>query len=86
MGLILKLLVSTLGGFALHWFHNPTKQFGPKWGTILRYVIGWIGALPFLLLILPDEKREEVMEAYMLTGCSLGLGVFIGYVVTNDDD
>lgn len=86
MTLALKLLCGVVGGFAMHWFHKPASAFGEKWGLIVKYVIGWLGALPFLLLLLPDEYREEVIKAYLLTGGAFGSGVFVGHVLDGGED
>ena len=85
MTFLLKAISAVIGGFALHWFHAPASSFGPKWGSILKYIIGWIGALPFLLLLLPDEWREDVMKSYLLTGGAVGSGVFLGHLMDSDE-
>lgn len=85
MTLALKLLAAAIGGFALHWFHSPTVIFGAKWRSLVRYIIGYLGTLPFFLLLLPEEMREEAIKAYLLVGGAVGTGVFVGYVVVKDD-
>ena len=85
MNLTLKLFAGIVGGFATHFFHKPTAAFGPKWGTLVRYAIGYLAALPFMLMLLPEECREKVISAYLLTAGSFGTGVFIGYI-TDDSE
>jgi len=86
MTLALRLLSAAIGGFALHWFHAPTVIFGAKWRSLVRYIIGYLGTLPFLLMLLPEEIHEEVIKSYLLVGGAVGTGVFIGYVLETEED
>jgi hypothetical protein len=73
-----------MAGFLAHRLYQPSTGFGDRLGTLLRYAIGIVLMLPFVLLdhhalreIENDDTR--VSAAYLLAAVSVGGGVAIGH-------
>ena len=87
--MILRLIASLLGGLAGHSFHRPTQKFGPRWGSMLRYSIGYMLCIPFVAMVYSSLRHDKtdpdeinaIIVSMLLTGGGFGTGVFIGYLV-----
>ena len=79
-----KILFGLVTGYAMTQLHNPTTFFTPKWRLIVRFVIGWIGSLPVVLLLLPrtddDSLLQDVATAHLAAAAIVGCGVVVGYM------
>ena len=84
MVIIGKLILAIVSGFILHYTHNPTAIFGPKWRYIVRYVFGMLGVMPFIAWFMPEHMREEFFKSYLAGTCTFGFGVFLGYLINKD--
>jgi len=85
MSLFLRLSVTILGGLAMHRFYRPTLIFGDRWGNMMRYSIGTLLLLPFVLLInhalgSVKDDDERLMSSYLLGAGAFGTGVFVGHL------
>lgn len=84
MKLALKLFAALLAGFGTHQAYRPSLVLGERWGSLLRYVLGSLIVLPFLLLVLHDAKNEDederVTAAYLLVLGAVGSGTFLGHL------
>lgn len=85
--IIIKLVITVLIGITGHQMHKPTQDFGPRWGSLLRYAIGLLLFIPCNLIIkssLPSPKDGEgemsndIISSLLAAG-ALGSGVLIGY-------
>lgn len=88
----IKLLSTVLAGFGMHQFYRPSQTFGPRWGSLIRYAVGTIGMLPFLILInrqisnphhtpSPEGQDERLTVSYLVTAVAFGTGTFLGHMV-----
>lgn len=63
-------------------------MFGERWGQLMRYGIGAVLLLPFVLLFQEDfktlEARERTIAGYMLAAIGVGAGVFLGHLADRD--
>lgn len=79
-----KLLVAVLAGFGAHQAYKPSLTFGPRWGNMLRYGIGAVVLLPFVLLLQDEFKSDNpharTMAGYVLALLGVGVGVFVGHL------
>ena len=82
--IILKLLTACLAGFGAHQAYKPTLAFGPRWGNMLRYGIGALVMLPFVLLLQDEfdgaKPAERTLAGYVLSLLGVGAGVFLGHL------
>jgi len=46
-----------------------------------RYGVGYLAALPSLLLLFPAERRRVIAERYLSNAVLFGFGVAVGYVI-----
>ena len=84
--IILKLILSVIGGLATHLLHKPTRRMGPRLGSLARYAIGELALIPFREAVsdsLPDAmtRRERGIVASLLAAGAFGAGVFIGFIL-----
>jgi len=86
---VIKCFLGLFMGFASHvMFHKQTMSFGKKWGSLLRYAIGYIGCMPLRQIFLDEnEKRmsDKVFISDVLTGMMFGGGVFLGYLFDKEE-
>ena len=54
---------------------------GAGWYRMARYGVGYLLALPTLLLLFPTWQRRDVAERYLSNGVLFGFGVALGYVI-----
>ncbi len=54
---------------------------GAPWYRMARYGVGYLAALPTLLLMFPARLRRVVAEKYLSNGVLFGFGVAVGYVL-----
>ena len=89
MELVSKCILSILAGTASHvMFYPATRSFGPRWGLLIRYAIGYVFCIPIRQLFLSDEKRirENVFTSDLFTAMMYGAGVFIGHLTDRNDE
>ena len=88
--LIIRLFVVLLSGIAAHQSYEPTRQFGTRWGSLLRYAIGILLFIPAQMIVkagMPKADGDTVAEmerdimAGLLTAGATGTGVLIGHVI-----
>jgi len=92
--LILRLFIVILSGIAAHQGYEPTKIFGARWGSLMRYAIGILLFIPAFIVVKPSipEKQgfwgdvERDLTAGLLTAGATGTGVIIGHILDKDDD
>lgn len=83
MSMIIKILASILAGFGAHQAYKPSLAFGPRWGNMLRYGVGAVVMLPFVLLFQDEfsgEPHAKTIAGYMLALFGIGAGVFLGHL------
>lgn len=89
MELVSKCILSIIMGFASHvMFYPSTRSFGPRWGLLIRYAIGYVFCIPIRQLFLSDEKRirENVFTSDLFTAMMYGGGVFLGHLADRDEE
>lgn len=85
--MILRLLLVFLAGVAGHQTYEPTKIFGSRWGSLLRYAIGLFLFIPSNIVIKsglpePGDRFGEVerdLVTGLLTAGALGTGTMVGH-------
>jgi len=89
--LIIRLFIVLLSGIAAHQSYEPTRQFGTRWGSLLRYAIGILLFIPAQMIVkagmpkadggdtLADMERD--IMAGLLPAGATGTGVLIGHVI-----
>jgi uncharacterized membrane protein required for colicin V production len=85
MSLALRLLAAVFGGFAAHRFYKPSLSLGQRWGNMLRYAIGALCLLPFLLMVQHELRNDSkpddaLLASYLLTIGAVGTGTFVGHL------
>jgi TM2 domain-containing membrane protein YozV len=88
MRLLVYLIAGSLSGFGAHRAYNPSLAMGSRSGTLLRYGIGGMLILPFLLLfvdLIPAKKEDDaVMRAgigYLIALGCVGVGVAAAHII-----
>ena len=89
--LIVRLILAMLSGVAAHQTYGPTRVFGARWGSLVRYAIGILLFIPAQLTVksgLPKSdpgSTQEDMERDIVSGLlaagAVGTGVLIGHVL-----
>lgn len=86
---ILKLIIAVIVGFAGHQTCKPTVDFGPRWGSLTRSVVGVLMFLPVFVIVkrsIPEKSgdfgdAERDIVAGLITAGALATGVFSGHVI-----
>lgn len=86
--LIIRLVLVALAGIAAHRTYEPTRIFGARWGSLIRYAIGIILFIPAQLVIksgLPHndhwpEPERDIVSGLLAAGAT-GTGVLIGHML-----
>lgn len=92
--MILRLFLVLLAGIAGHQSYHPTKTFGPRWGSLLRYAIGIILFIPCSIIVkagIPEKadkfgEVERDITAGLLTAGALGTGTLIGHFIDGNNE
>jgi hypothetical protein len=81
--LIWSLILLYLGGLIGHVFWRPSKKFGERWGNLFRYAVGYllsiVGHQVIFGSIREENGRKRLLIIDILTGVTLGFGVFSGH-------
>ena len=85
--MILRLALVFLAGIAGHQSYEPTKIFGARWGSLLRYAIGLLLFIPSSIVVksgLPEAREhfgevERDLVTGLLTAGALGTGTMVGH-------
>lgn len=86
MSLGLRLIAAMFGGMASHVFYRPSTHLRERWANMVRYAIGIICLLPFVLLVHHSLRQienddERVTGSILLASLPFGAGVFIGHII-----
>jgi hypothetical protein len=92
--MVLRLFLVVLAGTAGHRAYEPTRQFGPRWGSLLRYAIGIILFIPCQIIIklsIPERAErfgevERDIVSGLLTAGALGTGTLIGHFMDGENE
>jgi hypothetical protein len=92
--LFVRLFLVFLSGIAAHQSYGPTRRFGTRWGSILRYAIGIVLFIPSQIIVKASIPREipgdlwgEVerdITAGLLAAGAVGTGVLAGHMLDGD--
>ena len=74
----LRLTICVVIGMAGHLTYQPTQSLAPRWGNMIRYIIGVLLLWPCLLIMHHDDSNTT--RAYMMAAGGLGLGVLGGHL------
>ena len=79
--MIVKLSVGFILGLVTHKAtYNKTLAFGDRFGSLLRYTIGYILVYPIYIVIW-DDLKDNRLAAYYLAGLSFGGGALLGHLI-----
>ena len=83
----IRFILSIAAGLIAHqtnplFEHLETAEaVGAGWYRMARYGVGYLAALPSLLLLFPAERRRVIAERYLSNAVLFGFGVAVGYVI-----
>ena len=95
--LIIRLFIVVLAGIAAHRAYEPTRVFGVRWGSLVRYAIGILLFIPAQLVVKagmpkkPDgvvglwDETERDIAAGLLAAGATGTGVLLGHIMDAQD-
>ena len=75
----LRLAICVVIGLAGHLTYQPTQSLAPRWGQMVRYIIGVLLLWPCLLLMAHDD--DNLTRALAMASGGLGLGVLSGHLL-----
>ena len=74
----LRLAICVVIGLAGHLTYQPTQSLAPRWGNMIRYIIGVLLLWPCLLIMASDDNN--LTRALAMAAGGLGLGVLAGHM------